>query len=74
MEQRGNTEKVIRKRGRGSMGIHTENYTVRLEPDTAEFAKDLPGGLSHIIRQHLRELYVKMDGAGSKEEETKSAG
>ena len=37
--------------------MYSEDYTVRLEPVVAEWAKTLPGGLSQEIRVHLRRLY-----------------
>lgn len=47
---------VKRKRGRGR-GLVTEKYTLQLEPLTAEWAKEQPGGLSERVRQWLRQAY-----------------
>lgn len=47
-----------RPRGRPAT-ISTEKYTLSLEAETAEWAKQQPGGLSHLLRCLLREAYEK---------------
>lgn len=47
-----------RRRGRPA-GLITEKYTISLEVETAEWAKQQPGGLSHFLRARLREAYDK---------------
>lgn len=37
----------------------TEKYTLALEAETAEWAKQQPGGLSHLLRCLLRQEYEK---------------
>lgn len=47
-----------RPRGRPAT-MSTEKYTLSLEVETAEWAKQQPGGLSHLLRGLLREAYEK---------------
>ena len=47
-----------RPRGRPAI-MSTEKYTLSLEAETAEWAKQQPGGLSHLLRCLLREAYEK---------------
>lgn len=48
-----------KKRRRGPVpGPATEQYTVLLEPETAEWGKDEPGGLSELVRRLLREYFA----------------
>ena len=45
-----------RKRGPVA-GPPTAAYTVMLEPETADWAKSQPGGLSQLVRECLRASY-----------------
>jgi len=47
-----------RRRGRPAT-MATEKYTLALEAETAEWAKQQPGGLSHLLRCLLRQEYEK---------------
>jgi len=51
-------QRMARPRGRPAM-MMTEKYTLSLEAETAEWAKQQPGGLSHLLRCLLREAYEK---------------
>jgi hypothetical protein len=50
--------KPSRKRG-PIAGPKTEKYTILLEPELAEWAKQQPGGLSAQVRRFLRAAYAQ---------------
>lgn len=47
-----------RKRG-PQPGPTTQQYSLMLEPDPAEWGKGKPGGLSDFVRRLLREAYER---------------
>jgi len=53
-----NKSKPLRTRGRKS-SLETAQYTVMLEYEPAEWAKEQPGGLSEMLRRYLRNEYEK---------------
>lgn len=50
--------KTERKRG-PQPGPPTQQYSLMLEPEPAEWGKDRPGGLSEFVRRLLREAYER---------------
>lgn len=50
--------KPERKRG-PQPGPPTQQYSLMLEPDPAEWGKGKPGGLSDFVRRLLREAYER---------------
>lgn len=58
------TNKRARGRPKQPGAADTQHYDLLLEPMTAEWGKEQPGGLSALVRGLLREAYEKATAAG----------